>query len=180
MKKALVVLLCLFILCSCSEKPKDNGFEIYTEDIDMSLYEGVEKESCFKKTIITEIDRCLKEGGSGVFYLGYVDCAYCQSMVRYLNEVALELGVTVYYVDAFDEQEPYFDHQDMYIEDLYTVLEEEDGEKVVYTPHVFTIINGRVASSQISAKDWDMNGPTDEQISKLKDRYRKMLKPFVL
>lgn len=179
MKKIIFLIVCLLSLSACQTKIIDNEFEIKTEDVDMTYYFGVQKDNCFKKVKITEMDRCLKEGGSGIFYLGYIDCNFCQSMVRYLNDVALELGVTVYYIDVYDKDESYFDYSEMYIEDLYDYLEEEDGEKVVYTPHVFTIVNGKIDKSQVSFKDWDINLPSEEQIQKLKDTYKKMFKPFV-
>lgn len=179
MKRLITILISVFILCSCGNKPKDNGFKIVYEDYDMSIYKGVPKESCFKKIKITEIDRCIKEKGSGIFYLGYEDCHFCQSMVWLMNEVGQELGVTIYYIDAFDKDEYFFDYEDMYIEDLYDTLKEEDGEKIVMTPHVFTIINGVVKESQISATFWDVEDPTEEQIDALKSRYKKMFNPFV-
>lgn len=179
MRKVFIVLISLFILCSCADKPKNNGFEIECEDYDMSVYKDVPKDSCFKKIKITEIDRCIKEKGSGIFYLGYIDCVFCQSMVWLMNEVGQELGVTIYYIDAFDEEEPYFDYEDMYIEDLYDTLDEEDGEKIVMTPHVFTIINGNIKDSQISSNFWDVDNPTDKMIKALRSRYQEMFKPFV-
>lgn len=180
MKKIITLIIFVLIICGCNaNKPKDNGFKFVYEEVDMSIYKSVPKDSCFKKIKITEIDRCIKEKGSGIFYLGYEDCIYCQSMVWLMNEVGQDLGVTIYYIDAFDEDEPYFDYKDMYIEDLYTTLKEEDGEKIVMTPHVFTIINGVVKESQISANYWDLEDPTSDQIDSLRSRYKEMFKPFV-
>jgi len=184
MKRLLVLLLIVLLLSGCQkEKPIKNDFDIETYEVDMTYYSGVTSNNCFEGTSFEELKRCVEEKGSGIFYLGYIECPFCQSTVRYLDDVAMSLNVKVYYIDAYSDKYPFITNGnlDSFIELMYDYLpyDEEDDRKVALTPHVFTIINGKVAQSQISFDPWNMNNPTETQIKLIKARYKEMLEPFV-
>ena len=172
--KKLLILLTLFICLSACTTRKANSFDINCKDVDMSVYEGVDGEHCFKETTVSELTRTINEKGSAPFYLGYKECAHCQELVRYLNEVGLELGVTIYYLAGTDEKGEFTIVGDIYDEllnDLEPILDEDD--KGIYTPNVFNVIDGEIVKSKIS-------GSVDsaKQIEDLKNEYRKILEPF--
>ncbi|MDO4940196.1 MAG: hypothetical protein Q4E33_00715 [Erysipelotrichaceae bacterium] len=191
MKKIITLIVFLLLLCSCS-KPEEvkYTYEVNAVDVDMSVYNDLTStDHCFKLITTSELYNCYSKGSSGIFYLGYGTCPFCNKVIKYLNEVGQEMGVTIYYIDALNED-------DLIIGDntnirrltafLEPILEKDDtGKKVLMTPHVFTIINGEFYGSYVSLPyklngdlDFD-NPPTEKQINKVKKIYRNLFEPFV-
>ena len=96
MKKIFVVLIMLLSVFGCS-KTEPEKVEINYLDMpsvykaDMSDYPGMKAfDHNFIGISAEELLNARRNGGSGLFYLGYNDCHYCREAVRYLNEVAKE------------------------------------------------------------------------------------------
>ncbi len=187
MKKLFSILCILLILVGCAKedstlKPDlDNEFVVETYQVDMSGYQNIKSNGhMFKGTTVSELKRTIDEKGYGVFVLSRVGCSFCQLAMQHLNSVAEELGVYVYYIDAESEAYPILGTDDFDVLEnalLETLEEDEDGEKVIQTPEVFTIVDGLITSYQIGTT-WTGGEPSDSDIEKLKDTYRKMLTPF--
>ena len=65
-------------------------------------YTNVEEDNVFLYRNADEIIRIL-ENGTGVVYLGFPECKWCQKYVTYLNEAAKENDITrIYYFDILD------------------------------------------------------------------------------
>lgn len=181
-----ILLLLLLLLCSCSTKlpEPEYPYEIESYKVDMSNYKGVSStEHNFRLIRVSELFKCIDQKSSGIFYLGRENCHCCQQVLRYLNEAAQESGVTIYYINAYDEVEPLSDKEryDQLHAYLYDILGENDeGEKVLLTPHVFSIVNGEFYLSQICYDGMEFSDePTQGQIRKLKNVYKEIMKPFV-
>ncbi|MBR4461838.1 MAG: glutaredoxin family protein [Erysipelotrichaceae bacterium] len=184
MKKILIILL--FLLCACSKQlpVPEYPYEMESFKVDMSNYKGVSStEHNFRLIHVSELFKCIDSKSSGIFYLGRENCHCCQQVIHYLNEAAEELGVTIYYINAYDEVEPLSDKEryDQLYEYLYDILgENDDGEKVLLTPHVFSIVNGEFYASQICYDDMEFSDePTQGQIRKLENVYKDIMMPFV-
>lgn len=186
MKKLLSLLLVLLCLVGCSSKEYPSPdlsteFTLETYMADMSGYEGLKSTGhMFKGTTVSELKRTVDEKGYGVFVLSRTSCSHCQLAMQYLNEVASELGVYVYYIDAESDTYPILgtDAYDNLYEVLEPVLEEDkDGTKSIQTPDVFTIVDGEITANQIGTT-WTGSNYTDEDVVKLEEVYRAMLKPF--
>ena len=188
MKKFLFVLTILLLCSGCSRSEEDIHFtyDIVSKDVDMSGYEGVNStQHMFKRVTVQELFNCIDKGSSAPFYLGRTNCGCCQTCVKYLNQVASELGVTVYYIDVYDPDMPLTD-QDLCDElrvYIYDILEnDEDGEKALQTPTMFSVINGNVSKANsivcLSNYGWD-DPPTKAQEDRLMSKYKNILKPFV-
>lgn len=146
MKKIILVLFILLV--ACSKGTTINYTEITSNTVDMSTYQDMKSlDHQFREITTPELIKVFDEKGSGAFYLGSASCSFCQETVRYMNEAAKNLDIVVYYVDVYSETEPFMDYYDNIYQKLYPVLEERDGEKVILTPHYFTLINGEFASS---------------------------------
>ena len=53
-----------------------------------------------KRVIMREIIKIMKNG-TGVVYLGFPECPWCQSYVKMLNEVAKDVGIEkIYYYNV--------------------------------------------------------------------------------
>ena len=193
MKKLLVLLTSFFMLIGCSVKPDVKyNYDIKYSDADMTGYNDMKdvEVTCFKKVTASELYNCVENKGSGIFYLGYDTCPFCNKCIKYLNEEALDMGVTIYYIDAMNEEEPIIGNNEnirKLTNFLMPILEEdkESGKKVLMTPHIFSIVNGEFFGSYVSLPykingdvDFD-NPPTERQIKKIKNIYKLLFEPFV-
>jgi len=184
MKKSLLILL-LLLLCSCSNNTIkiQYPYTIKAKDVDMSAYSGVNStKHNFKAITVSEFFNTIDNKSSGIFYLGRSNCGCCQTTTKYLSEVASELGVTVYYIDVYNEDQPLTDKdlQDklkVYMLDILN--KDENGEKQIFTPHLFTVINGELSKNLVCYDDIDFTSdPTSQQEDNLKKAYTEILKPF--
>ena len=185
MKKILIMIFVLLMFTSCggnNEGDVKYTYDIQAERVDMSGYKGVSSTNHnFMSTTVSEMCKAIDAKSSAIFYLGRDNCGCCQTVCRYIDEVARELDVTVYYLDVYNEKEPLTDsiNQDKLYEYLDEILAEENGEKVLLTPQVFSIVNGKFHGSQICYDGIDFsNDPTDKQIETLKNIYRSIMEPF--
>lgn len=184
MKRILSVLLILLMICGCSNKSDINySYDINSSSVDMSAYPGViSTQHNFKLIKAIELYNVLDNKSSGLFYLGTSSCNCCQKVTKYVNEVARELGVTIYYIDVYNPEDDLSqpDNLELLMKYLDPILgKNESGEKVVYTPHLISIINGEFKTSQICYDDLGISDLTDEKnVEKLKDVYRKIMEPF--
>lgn len=181
MRKLLIILLICLGLCSCSkeEETVNYTYEIQSKKVDMSAYEGVNSTNHnFRLILPSELFKAIDAKSSGVFYLGRANCGCCQQICRYINEVAKELNVTVYYIDAYNQEEPLSDEENYnkLFEYMEPILKEVDGEKTLLTPHVFALINGELKDNQVCFDGYSID--TDSNIERFKDVYRKIMKPF--
>lgn len=186
--KKIILLLCLFILLSCqtNKSVPQYPYTINYSAVDMSAYKGIKSTlHHFRKIKTEEIFNTIDNKSSGIFLIATSMCNCCQAVSRYINEVAMELDVYVYYLDVYDEQEDLSENKELQNkikEYLNPILgKDENGEKAILTPQLFTVINGKITSSQICFDNVDFAGEesTDKQIQNLKNVYRKMLEPFV-
>lgn len=184
MKKIFCLFLVLLICCSCTENESkvNYTYDIVTKAVDMSGYEGVNSTiHMFKGVTVDQLYNTIDNDSSAVFYLGRTNCECCQTCIKYLNEVATDLGVTVYYIDVYDKEMPIeTDEEIQKLTDyLLPILAEVDGEKELQTPTVFSVINGELKNSLICLSNWTWDyPPKDSQVKKLKNKYIEILKPF--
>ncbi len=188
MKKLIFFLMICLLLASCGKKEEEKivpeyPYEIKSEKVDMSAYDGVSStDHNFRIIRLSELFNTIDMKSSGVFYLGRTNCGCCQDVCRYLNEVAREMGVTVYYIDVYDEKEPLTEKeaQDKLFDYLYEILgSDEEGEKLLLTPHVFSVVNGEFYGSQICFDGYDIDDHSSrKEIEEFKDSYRRIMEPF--
>ena len=184
MKKLLVILLLILCACSNNSNKPSYPYEVKTEKVDMSAYDGVSStQHNFMKTKVSELFKCFEEKSSGIFYIGRTNCNCCQTVTKYVSQKASDLGVTVYYIDAFDPEEPLTEKEtyNKLVEYLSDYLpEDENGKKSLLTPHLFTLINGNIVGSQICHDGIEFNKPeTEQQVKNLLDIYQTIMEPFV-
>lgn len=186
-RKIIALLFCFLFLVSCSKEKEsvrpEYTYEIISENIDMSAYEGVSStDHCFRIITVSELFNTIDNKSSGVFFLGRANCGCCQRVCRYINETAKEMGVTVYYIDVYNKNEPLNEKelQDKLFDYLYKILgKDENGNKTLLTPHFFSVVNGEFYKDLICFDGLKLDPePTAEQVEKLENVYREIMKPF--
>ena len=145
-------------------------------------YTLVDKNNKFVYSDIDEIIDIL-EDGTGIVYLGFPECKWCQQYVVYLNEVAKDRGISkIYYYNIREDREKNTKDYQKIVSLLKEYLEEdEDGNPRVYVPAVTFMSNGKVLGfddeTAYDTKGYDDPSEywTDKTVENLKDRLNSYL-----
>lgn len=133
-------------LFSKKDEEVESELEIVSDSVKFSKeYIEVGEENIFEYKSIDEIVKIL-EGGTGVVYLGFPECPWCQRYVVYLNEVAKESGVeNIYYTNILqyrkDNTEGYQKLVSML--DGY-LLNDNEGNPRIFVPDITVVQNGEI------------------------------------
>ena len=139
-------------------------------------YEEVQEENVFVYRDIQEIQKIF-ENGTGIVYLGFPECPWCQRYVRYLNEVAKEKGVEkIYYFNVKkDRADNTEDYQHLVTKLGKNLSSDDEGNPRIYVPDVSFIVGGEVVGhdneTSMSSGSVDEYW-TEEKVAKLKGRLR--------
>lgn len=143
-------------------------------------YQKVDDDNLFVYRNMEEIIKIL-ENGTGIVYLGFPECPWCQAYVPYLNEVAKENGMQkIYYYNILNDRKEETDNYKKVLELLLDYVEYDDeGNKRIYAPTVIFVSNGKIIGMDSeTAKDTKgYEKPEDywtsERVKNLKIRLNK-------
>lgn len=195
MKKIVLIFTLMMTLVSCGKaqatetaEPEvdetvtiTNSVEFNTTTADMSGYKWLyDSEPAFIEMTLEESVRMFSEGGSGILYYGYAGCPWCERAVPILNEVAKDLGVTVYYInvhaqttmEAYNELLTY----------ITPILEtDSNGEPEFKVPEVIGVKNGEITDHHLALVDGfkiesDESQLDDSQKEEMENIYRTIIK----
>ena len=186
MKKLLVCVCSVLLLVSgCTKKPASSApvssAEVTTEKNLSDEYTGLEKDNAFyyldKENVQTFI-----EHGTGVLFLGFPECQWCQAYVPQLNEVLQENDMKAAYYNIYTDKK---EDRDFY-DKIASLLKDQngkeffsydnDGKQVIYMPLVLFIENGKIVAydNETSTEDASVITPdkywTDAKMADLHDR----------
>lgn len=138
-------------------------------------YTNVTEDNVFVYRDVDEIIKIM-EHGTGVVYLGYPECPWCQAYVKYLNEVAKKVGIEkIYYCNTKKVKEENMDKYHELISLLTGHLQYNDeGEEWIYVPNVSFHINGEIIGNdyETSKDTHNLKDPkeywTEEEVAELK------------
>lgn len=104
-------------------------------------YANVNKDNLFVYSTGAEIIKML-QNGTGVIYLGFPECKWCQAYVPMLNEVAEENGIKkIHYFNILEDRKNNTSTYKKIVEILNeNLLYDDEGNKRIYVPDV-TIVN---------------------------------------
>lgn len=104
-------------------------------------YTNVSKNNVFVYSTGAEILKIL-ENGTGVIYLGFPECQWCQSYVPILNETAKEAGIEkIHYFNILEDRKNNTAVYKKIVKLLNeNLLYDDEGNRRVYVPDV-TIVN---------------------------------------
>lgn len=144
-------------------------------------YSSVTRDNVFVYKNIDEIIKIL-EHGTGVVYLGFPECPWCEAYVFYLNEVAKENYVEkVYYYNIFEDRKNNTEGYKKIVNILSDYLQyDDDGNKRIYVPAVIGVNNGKIVFFDDETA-WNTKGYetpqeywNNEDLSGLKNRLSNM------
>ena len=145
-------------------------------------YHEVAKNNVFVYRNIDEIINIL-EKGTGIVYLGFPECKWCQRYTKYLNEVAMDMGISkIYYYNIREDRKLNTENYHKIVSILENYLQnDEEGNKRIYVPSVIALKKGEIVGFDDETA-WDTKGfetpdeywNTDE-VKKLKEKLEKMI-----
>lgn len=120
------------------------------------------------------------EHGTGVVFLGFPSCPWCQAYAKYLNEVAKEVGVSaIYYHNIYDDwQNNTEDYQKLTSLLSSNLQYDENGNRHLYVPDAVFVVDGHIVANDLeTSKDTDgQSDPTaywtEERVNNLKTRLK--------
>ena len=142
-------------------------------------YTQITDDNAFVYRTIDEIIKIM-ENGTGVVYLGF---PWCQSYVKYLNEVAKEVGIKeIYYFDILEERQNNTEDYQKVVKLLGDKLEyDEEGNHRIYVPNVSFHVNGKLIGNNLETA-YDTKGfdnPEDywtkDEVNDLKNTLTKYM-----
>lgn len=150
---------------------------------DMSGYEGLEgydKDTVFVEMDVKDIKKEIDDKNTFVFVASFAKCPYCNKLVPYLNDVALEEGVKVGYIDTRKNPEWKsnldIDDYDLFVEMFGDYIKLDENEKKhLYVPQTFFIKNGEVVYSHDGVCE-SLEDASSEMTDEMKEEVRNILR----
>ena len=146
-------------------------------------YKEVSKDNVFVYRSGEEILKIMKKG-TGVVYLGFPECPWCQSYVKYLDEVAKEVGIEkIYYYNVLEDRT---NNTDLYKEMLDVLGDnlqtDDEGNSRIFVPNVSFHVDGKVIGNDCeTSKDTKgFDKPEDywneDEVKDLKEKLTEYMK----
>lgn len=167
-----VVIFLLFRGDNDSEIVEQTDAEKFAEE-----YTSVPTDNAFVYSSVGETIDIL-ESGTGIVYLGFPECQWCETYVVYLNEVAEENNISeIYYYNIREDRS---NNSEDY-QKIVSLLEEyltldEDGAPRIYVPAVIFVNDGTIVGFD-DETSYDTGGFTtpseywkEEKVTALKER----------
>lgn len=126
-------------------------------------YTQVTEDNVFVYRSVEEV-LDLMRSGTGIVYLGYPECGWCQAYVPYLNETAREKGIReIWYCNTKEVKENDMDKYYELIGQLDGYLQYTDtGEQWIYVPNVSFHIDGNLIGNDYETSK-DTHNLTDPE-----------------
>lgn len=146
-------------------------------------YEELTEDNVYTYKSMDEIIKIL-EHGTGVVYLGFPECPWCQRYVVYLNEVAKEEELEeIYYYNIKEDREKNTEGYQKLVTLLGENLQyDKEGNRRIYAPSIIAVKNGKIVGFDDETA-YDTKGfekPeeywTKEEVKELKKKLTKMIK----
>lgn len=118
-------------------------------------YSTVAKDNPFVYRSGDEIVDIL-EKGTGVVFLGFPSCAWCQQYVGYLSEIAKEKGLDkIYYYNIEKDRA---DNTELY-QKLVSILSshlqyDDEGQRRIFVPNVTFVIDGQIIGNDLESSKY--------------------------
>ena len=150
-------------------------------------YGNVGKDNVFVYRNADEIIKIM-EHGTGVVYLGFPECPWCQAYVKYLDEVSKEVGIEkIYYYNILTDRLNNTKEYQKMVELLKDNLQfDQEGNPRIYVPNVSFHVNGKLIGNdyETSLDTHDLKDPeeywTEQEVKDLKQALTERLSSWGL
>lgn len=177
--KRKILLIMTIIICSLISGCKniEDDSERFKKE-----YSQVGEYNVFVYRTSEEIIKIL-EHGTGVVYLGFPECPWCQAYVPYLNEVADIEGLEkIYYYNIYNDRKENTEFYKKIVSIISDQLQyDEEGNKRIYVPAVITVKKGEIIgfNDETSYDTLGYEEPaeywTEDRVKSLKSNLTKMI-----
>ena len=177
MKKKLLLISIIFTMLLVGCQKQESDAEKFAKE-----YTQVTEDNYFVYRSSEEIIKIL-EHGTGVVYLGFPECPWCQAYVPMLNEVSDIEGLEkIYYYNVLEDRKNNTEAYQKMVSILEDYLQyDEEGNKRIYVPAVIVVSKGEIVGFDDETA-YDTKGfenPEDywkeEEIKKLKNKLTDMI-----
>ena len=151
MKKRIILITCLivailgiilgtYLLINKNIKHNKTDAIKFSEE-----YTQVPQDNLFVYKSVDDIIKIL-EHGTGIVYLGFPECPWCQRYSVYLNEVAKANGAScIYYYNITDDRKNNTENYQKIVKLLSGKLDfDNEGNERIYVPDVTFVLNGTI------------------------------------
>lgn len=174
--KKIILMLCILFLVSC------NTPTITFTQADMSGYSELTNDHFFQPSSMKALFQAVEEEKNGIYYIGYVDCPWCQAAAPILDEAAKEANMPISYIELFDQNKTITiteEEKNRFLNWATNHLErDQSGNITLYVPYVFILKEGEIVDYHIgtfdehNANERDMS---EEEKKELKNIYIDMM-----
>ena len=120
------------------------------------------------------------EKGTGIVFIGFKECSWCQLYAVFLHDTAREIGVSrIFYCDIREDRLNNTESYQKIVSILDGLLQYDDeGRPRVYVPDVTIVDNGKIIARDFETSKDTLGYETaeeywnDERLNALKDRFR--------
>ena len=181
-KKTIIIMtiICLLLSTGCNKKEYTDSEKFMQE------YNQVSEYNVYVYRSIDEIIKIL-EHGTGIVYLGFPECPWCQAYVPMLNEVADTEGLEkIYYYNIYKDRKENTNEYQKIVSIIEKHLQyDEEGNKRIYVPAVIAVLEGKIIGfdDETAYDTLGYDDPneywTSERTKKLKSKLSKMISEIV-
>ena len=189
MKKILSCILAM-LLCACGGTSA-SSYNVETSKASVSLqefYPDMPQENNF--TIIDKEDlKPFIEHGTGILFLGFPECPWCQVYLPMAQEILSENGAMAKYYNIYTdkkEDRPFYDEIAALIAERNDtegdyVFYDNDGKQVIYMPLMLFIDEGEIVAfdNETCMEDSSVISPEEYWTQEKIDAFKKRLRAYV-
>lgn len=126
-------------------------------------YKNVPEENIFTYATSNEIIKML-DSGTGVIYLGFPSCEWCQAYTPILNEIAKESEIEkIYYHNIYnDRKNDTINYQKLIKLLNNNLMYDDEGKKRIFVPDVYIVKNGKIIGHDNESSVITKNDETPE------------------
>ena len=171
-----------FTACSPKESAETNDAFVGKDKSIVLGYDSMEdykNEIMLRDTTVKEVADKMDAGETFVVFASFESCPWCNLLIPYLNDAAIEAGMTVGYIDTRANPEwannMDIDDYDLFVEKFGKYLsEDEDGLPHLYTPDTYFIKKGKIVARHDGVTP-GVENPSDPLTSEQEEQLRKDL-----